>query len=216
MISASFGTLAAAQQHQPAKDPDREQIEEPERHGLRSCPSRLIWPNRRSHPLRRVLTRYRCGLPGHACQRAWSWSWWDGNQREPGVRQGPETTRLSCWRQVVSGGSVLALYRCRALARGASIGRRAVWRRRQRGLQVMAEVACFCGCLYSFDGGAGDCPKCGEYASVTAASVSKSAQPGQQGQSLRATNGNGQNGRTADGRDWAEPSPEPWPASRAS
>ena len=32
----------------------------------------------------------------------------------------------------------------------------------------MAEVACFCGCLYSFDGGAGACPKCGEYATVTA------------------------------------------------
>lgn len=33
---------------------------------------------------------------------------------------------------------------------------------------MMAEVACFCGCLYSFDGGAGACPECGEYATVTA------------------------------------------------
>jgi acyl-CoA synthetase (AMP-forming)/AMP-acid ligase II len=32
----------------------------------------------------------------------------------------------------------------------------------------MAEVACFCGCLYSFDGGAGACPRCGECATVTA------------------------------------------------
>ena len=31
----------------------------------------------------------------------------------------------------------------------------------------MAEVACFCGCLFSFDGGAGACPKCGEVASLT-------------------------------------------------
>ena len=31
----------------------------------------------------------------------------------------------------------------------------------------MADVACFCGCLFSFDGGAGACPKCGKPASVT-------------------------------------------------
>jgi hypothetical protein len=28
----------------------------------------------------------------------------------------------------------------------------------------MAQVACFCGCCFSFDGGAGTCPKCGEAA----------------------------------------------------
>jgi hypothetical protein len=32
----------------------------------------------------------------------------------------------------------------------------------------MADVACFCGCLFSFNGGAGVCPKCGKVASVTA------------------------------------------------
>ena len=32
---------------------------------------------------------------------------------------------------------------------------------------MMADVACFCGCLYSFDGGGGACPQCGEYASLT-------------------------------------------------
>ena len=32
---------------------------------------------------------------------------------------------------------------------------------------MMADVACFCGCLYSFDGGGGACPKCGEYVSLT-------------------------------------------------
>jgi hypothetical protein len=31
----------------------------------------------------------------------------------------------------------------------------------------MTEVACFCGCLFSFDGGADACPRCGEFASVT-------------------------------------------------
>jgi hypothetical protein len=35
----------------------------------------------------------------------------------------------------------------------------------------MADVACFCGCCFSFDGGAGACPKCGEVASVTGAPV---------------------------------------------
>ena len=28
----------------------------------------------------------------------------------------------------------------------------------------MAQVACFCGSCFSFDGGAGTCPKCGEAA----------------------------------------------------
>jgi hypothetical protein len=40
---------------------------------------------------------------------------------------------------------------------------------------MMAEVACFCGCLYSFHGGAGACPRCGEYATVMTAAVSASA-----------------------------------------
>jgi hypothetical protein len=31
---------------------------------------------------------------------------------------------------------------------------------------MMADVACFCGCCFSFDGGAGACPRCGEVASV--------------------------------------------------
>jgi hypothetical protein len=31
----------------------------------------------------------------------------------------------------------------------------------------MAEVACFCGCLFSFDGRAGVCPRCGKVAGVT-------------------------------------------------
>jgi hypothetical protein len=33
---------------------------------------------------------------------------------------------------------------------------------------MMTDVACFCGCCFSFDGGAAACPRCGEVASVTA------------------------------------------------
>ena len=33
---------------------------------------------------------------------------------------------------------------------------------------MMADVACFCGCLFSFNDGAGACPTCGKVASVTA------------------------------------------------
>jgi hypothetical protein len=31
---------------------------------------------------------------------------------------------------------------------------------------MMADVACFCGCCFSFDGGAAACPRCGEVATV--------------------------------------------------
>ena len=34
----------------------------------------------------------------------------------------------------------------------------------------MTDVACFCGCLYSFSGEVGACPKCGEFASLTCVS----------------------------------------------
>jgi hypothetical protein len=33
---------------------------------------------------------------------------------------------------------------------------------------MMTDVACFCGCLFSFDGATGGCPKCGEVASLMA------------------------------------------------
>ena len=36
---------------------------------------------------------------------------------------------------------------------------------------MMADVACFCGCLFSFNDGAGACPTCGKVASVTAGPV---------------------------------------------
>jgi hypothetical protein len=35
----------------------------------------------------------------------------------------------------------------------------------------MADVACFCGCCYSFEGDGGACPRCGEYAAVRSGPV---------------------------------------------
>lgn len=43
----------------------------------------------------------------------------------------------------------------------------------------MTDVACFCGCLYSFDGGAGACPTCGEYAIVRTAPARGCTEVGQ-------------------------------------
>jgi Resolvase, N terminal domain len=56
-----LGTLAAAQQHQPAKDPDHDQVEQAKGHKPRSCRNEPIRPNRSSQHLRRVLKRYRPG-----------------------------------------------------------------------------------------------------------------------------------------------------------
>jgi hypothetical protein len=53
-----LGRLATAQQRQPAKDPDHDQIKEAKRHKPRSCPNMVIRPNHRSQPPRRVLKRY--------------------------------------------------------------------------------------------------------------------------------------------------------------
>lgn len=41
----------------------------------------------------------------------------------------------------------------------------------------MATVACFCGCLYSFDGGGAACPKCGQHASATPTGPTPPAAP---------------------------------------
>ena len=56
-----FGRLAAAEQQQPAKDPNRDQVEQATGHKPRSCRNRLIRPNRRSQHLRRILKRYSLG-----------------------------------------------------------------------------------------------------------------------------------------------------------
>ncbi len=54
-----FGRLAAAEQHQPAEDPDHDQVEQAKGHKPRSCRNQAILPNSRSQYLRRVLKRYR-------------------------------------------------------------------------------------------------------------------------------------------------------------
>jgi hypothetical protein len=53
-----LGRLAAAEQHQPAEDPDHDQVEQAKGHKPRSCRNRLIQPICRSQHLRRVLKRY--------------------------------------------------------------------------------------------------------------------------------------------------------------
>lgn len=70
----------------------------------------------------------------------------------------------------------------------------------------MTNVACFCGCLYSFDSDAGVCPGCGEYATVRtgpAVTCSGGAQPSEQ-RALAAWQDR-QDGRTPERfspRDW--------------
>ena len=44
----------------------------------------------------------------------------------------------------------------------------------------MVDVACFCGCLYSFEGAGAACPACGEYAAVMPAAASTSTGRSQQ------------------------------------
>jgi len=78
---------------------------------------------------------------------------------------------------------------------------------------MMADVACFCGSLYSFDGGAGACPGCGEVATVTARPAAAGSGRGQQGQPGPAANGHGRGGQAAAVREWAELIPVPQPRS---
>jgi len=53
-----LGRITAAQQDQPAKDPDHRQVQQTNGYEARSCPITLIPPNRRSQALYRVLNRY--------------------------------------------------------------------------------------------------------------------------------------------------------------
>ena len=50
-------------------------------------------------------------------------------------------------------------------------------------VRMMADVACFCGCVYSFDGHAGACPGCGEVATLTAGRAPAGAERGRREQS---------------------------------
>jgi hypothetical protein len=51
-------SLAATQQHKPAEDPDREQVEQPKSHDWRSWRSMLIRAKLQVTDLRGVLTQY--------------------------------------------------------------------------------------------------------------------------------------------------------------
>jgi hypothetical protein len=46
----------------------------------------------------------------------------------------------------------------------------------------MTHVACFCGCLYSFDGAEGPCPKCGVVAGVHTTALREGSHDGEQSQ----------------------------------
>jgi len=54
-----LGRLAAPQEGQPPEEPDRDQVQQADRHEPRSCPNPPILPNRSSRTLHRVLKRYR-------------------------------------------------------------------------------------------------------------------------------------------------------------
>lgn len=47
----------------------------------------------------------------------------------------------------------------------------------------MADVACFCNCFYSFEGGAGACPRCGAVAVVMTAAAPTGRERSQRAQS---------------------------------
>jgi hypothetical protein len=61
---------------------------------------------------------------------------------------------------------------------------------------MMTDVACFCGCCFSFDAGAAACPRCGEVASVTAGPALEDAGRSQPKIPVPVVNGTGQNGQT--------------------
>lgn len=61
---------------------------------------------------------------------------------------------------------------------------------------MMIEVACFCGCLFLFNGGAGACPRCGEVASVTAGPALDSSGRNRAEIPVAVMDGIGRNGQT--------------------
>ena len=73
---------------------------------------------------------------------------------------------------------------------------------------MMADVACFCGCLYFFQGAAGACPTCGEVARVTAGTVVDGIVCGQPERPAAQMNGAGPERATSGaGLEWAKADP---------
>jgi hypothetical protein len=62
----------------------------------------------------------------------------------------------------------------------------------------MTEVACFCGCCFSFDGSAAACPRCGAVAAVTAGLALEGAGRSQPKIPVPVVNGIGQNEQMAE------------------
>ncbi len=99
-------------------------------------------------------------------------------------------------------------------ARAAGAQRKAAGAQRKK-VPVMTDVACFCGCCFSFDAGAAACPRCGEVATVTAGTRLEDAGRSQPKIPVPVVNGTGQNGQTPQAcPERAEPAPCP-PAQRA-
>ena len=63
----------------------------------------------------------------------------------------------------------------------------------------MMDVACFCGCCFSFDGGAAACPRCGEVAGVTASPALEGTRRTQPRIPVAVMKSMGQNGTNANG-----------------
>jgi hypothetical protein len=53
----------------------------------------------------------------------------------------------------------------------------------------MTNVACFCGCLYSFDGGKGPCPKCGAVAFAKTKAIRRTSENRERNEPDAATAG---------------------------
>ena len=79
----------------------------------------------------------------------------------------------------------------------------------------MADVACFCGCVYYFEGDAGACPGCGEVATLTAGRASAGTERGRHEQPSLAANGH-RGGQAATLPEWAELIAVPRPAMAMS
>jgi hypothetical protein len=63
-------------------------------------------------------------------------------------------------------------------------------------VSMMSDVACFCGCCFSFESGAEACPKCGEVARVGAGPVPDSAGRSRAELPVPVMDGAGPNGQT--------------------
>ena len=81
----------------------------------------------------------------------------------------------------------------------------------------MADVACFCGCLFSFNGGAGACPKCLKVANATAGPVLERPGHDRPMDPVPVMNGARQDGqRRATCPEWVEVGSLPGPAIDAA